>query len=91
MKYLVSTLDHDERRHDVEINIRSDANLKNVYLKCVNALIGKMRKENAITGNVKYHIEMPNIWINGGFANIWFTANEEVYDVSIERDGRTFV
>ncbi len=69
MKY-IATLFANDTEYTVAFSIRSDARLNTVFTKAINETCDYMRKKGLASGAIPYHVEMPNIWTNGGIGTI---------------------
>lgn len=91
MRYLAYT-DDGEYVHQVNVKIRSDARIRTVYEKLAVAVVRELRRNGKHRQDVfEIHMDLPNVWRNGGVGSVWMTAGNDLYDVYASREGEPWL
>ena len=92
MKYFAYTEDEKGRFFSTVVNVRGDARVDTVYERIARALCAELRRCGiSKDSGFVVHMDLPNVWRNGGFGSMWTVADGLLYDFHADRDGHPWL
>lgn len=92
MNYFAYTADERERFFSTVVSVRSDASIETVYQRIAEALCAELRRGGVNPDSpFEVHMDLPNVWRNGGVGSMWTVADGLLYDFHADRDGRAWL